>query len=132
MLGEQIYEGNGKVTGTRILDVDTPRIENSYTVQSRIKGIEVTEMGTFTATMRPDGTQYGEDKALIITTDGGGATITAHGIGRHTGPDKISFRGLALMGPSGTGKLATLNSLTIAFEAEVDGDNLSIKGWEWK
>lgn len=66
MLGDQIYEGKGKITGTRVLDVDGPKIENSYMVQSKLKGIEVTETGTFTATMRSDGVQYGEDKALIM------------------------------------------------------------------
>lgn len=132
MLGDQIYEGKGKITGTRVLDVDGPKIENSYMVQSKLKGIEVTETGTFTATMRSDGVQYGEDKALIMAQDGSGGTMMAHGIGRQVGADKISFRGLAIMGPANTGKLATLNSLLVVFEAEVDGDNLSIKGWEWK
>lgn len=132
MLGDQIYEGKGKITGTRVLDVDGPKIENSYMVQSKLKGIEVTETGTFTATMRSDGVQYGEDKALIMAQDGSGGTMMAHGIGRQVGEDKISFRGLAIMGPANTGKLATLNSLLVVFEAEVDGDNLSIKGWEWK
>jgi hypothetical protein len=132
MLGDQIYEGKGKITGTRVLDVDVPKMENSYMVQSKLKGIEVTETGTFTATMRSDGAQYGEDKALIMAQDGSGGTMMAHGIGRHIGADKISFRGLAIMGPANTGKLAPLNNLLVVFEAEVEGDNISIKGWEWK
>lgn len=103
MLGDQIYEGKGKITGTRVLDVDGPKIENSYMVQSKLKGIEVTETGTFTATMRSDGVQYGEDKALIMAQDGSGGTMMAHGIGRQVGADKISFRGLAIMGPANTG-----------------------------
>jgi hypothetical protein len=132
MLGDQIYEGKGKITGTRVLDVNIPTIENTYTVQSKLKGIEITETGTFTATMRSEGAQYGQDKAIIMTQDGSVTTMTAHGIGRATGPEKISFRGFAIIGPSGTGKLAAFNNTTIVFEAEVEGDDLSIKGWEWK
>jgi hypothetical protein len=42
------------------------------------------------------------------------------------------FRGFAIAGPSCTGKLAKLSNAVIAFEAEVDGEDLSVKGWEWK
>lgn len=132
MLGDQIYEGKGKVSGTRVLDVNVPKVENNYTVQSKLKGIEVIETGTFTSTMRSDGAQYGEDKAIIMTHDGSVATMTAQGIGRAMGPEKISFRGLAIMGPVNSGKLAAFNNLCIVFEAELEGDNLSIKGWEWR
>lgn len=133
MLGEQVYEGKGKITGTRVIELDIPKIENSYTMQSKLKGIEVQEMGTFTATMRSaDGVQYGEDKAVLMAPDGSGTTMAAHGIGRHTGPGKISFRGFAIASASGTGRLAAINNIVVAFEAEVDGDNLSVKGWEWK
>ena len=132
MLGDQIYEGKGKVTGQRVLELELPKVENTYTVQSKLKGIDVTEIGTFTNTLRPDGAFYGEDKAIIMSQDGGVTTMTATGIGRPTGPEKIRFGGFAILGALGTGKLAELKSLTIAFEAELDGENLSIKGWEWK
>ena len=131
MLGNQIYEGKGKVTGHRVLETDIPKVEYSYTMQSRLKGIEITETGTYTSTMRPDGTVLGEDKAIFMANDGSGSTATAQGIGRFTGPDKMSFRGFAIMGSAGTGSLATLNSTVVAFEVEVEGENLSIKGWEW-
>lgn len=132
MLGDQIYEGKGKVTGQRVLELDVPKVENTYTVQSKLKRVDVTETGTFTSTMRPGGVQYGEDKAIIMSQDGGVTTMTATGIGRVVGPEKISFRGFAILGGTGTGKLADSNNLTIAFEAELDGENLMIKGWEWK
>ena len=132
MLGNQIYEGKGKVTSERVLGLDPVKIESSYKVESKLKGIEVTEMGTYTSTMRPDGSMLGEDKSITMAKDGGVITATAQGIGRFTGPEKISFRGLATMGPSGTGSLAAVNSLLIAFEVEIDGDNIFLKGWEWK
>ena len=132
MLGDLIYEGKGKVTGERILELDPPKIESSYTVQSKLKGIEITEMGTYTSTMRPDGTMLGQDKAISMAKDGSVTTSTAQGIGRLTGEEKLSFRGLATMGPAGTGSLAALNSMLIAFEVEIDGDDIVLRGWEWK
>lgn len=132
MLGDQIYEGKGKVSSERVLGLDPPKIESSYTMESKLKGMLVSEMGTYTSTMRPDGTLLGEDKAIIMSDDGSGTTATAQGIGRFTGPEKISFKGFATVGPAGTGKLAAVNSLLIAVEVEVDGKDLTIKGWEWK
>lgn len=132
MLGDQIYEGKGKVSSERVLELDPPKIESSYTMESKLKGMPVSEVGTYTSTMRPDGTMLGEDKAIIMSDDGSGTTATAQGIGRFTGPEKISFKGFATVGPAGTGKLAAVNSLLIAIEVEVDGENLTIKGWEWK
>ena len=135
MQGDQIYEGRGKITGVRVLQIEGPKgvkIETSYTLQSKLKGIDVTENGTFTSVMRSENKQYGEDKAVVMAQDGSTATMTSRGIGQATGPEKISFRGFAIAGPSNTGKLAALNNVVIAFEAEIDGDNLSVKGWEWK
>jgi hypothetical protein len=136
MLGDQIYEGKGKITGVRVLEIEGGpngiKTETSYTLQSKLKGIDVTENGTFTAVMRSDNKQYGEDKAVLMAKDGSTATMPAWGIGQATGAEKISFRGFAIAGPSNTGKLAALNNVVIAFEAEIEGENLSVKGWEWK
>ena len=60
------------------------------------------------------------------------AAMASSGIDQATGAEKISFRGFAIASPSNTGKLAALNNIVIAFEAEIEGENLSVKGWEWK
>lgn len=136
MLGDQIYEGRGKLTGVRVLEIEEGpngvKTETSYMLQSKIKGIDVTENGTFTSVMRSENKQYGEDKVVAMAQEGSTATMAAWGIGQATGPEKISFRGFAIAGPSNTGKLAAINNVLFAFEAEIDGDNLSVKGWEWK
>ena len=132
MLGELVYEAKGKVASERVLQLDPPKIESSYTLESKLKGIAVSEVGTYTSVMRADGTMLGEDKAIIMADDGSMTTATAKGIGRLTGPDKISFRGFATVGPAGTGKLTAVNSLLIAIEVELNGQDLTIKGWEWK
>ncbi|MGH9877625.1 MAG: hypothetical protein ACRD5H_08300 [Nitrososphaerales archaeon] len=135
MLGEQIYEAKGKLNGVRIVDVEGPegaKMETSYTIQGTIKGIEVTEMGTFTSVRRSENVEYGEDRSCLMATGGSTAAMLSRGIGHPNGSNKMSYRGFAIVGQSNTGKLAFLNNLVIAFEAEVDGDNLSVKGWEWK
>ena len=132
MLGDLVYESKGKITGERVLELNPPKIESSYTVEGKLKGTEVTELGTYTSTMRPDGSLWGEDKSITMAKDGSVTTATARGIGRFTGPEKISFRGFATMGAEGTGKFGAVNSMLIAFEVEIDGENMVLKGWEWK
>lgn len=132
MLGDMIYEAKGKVKSERVLELNPPKLESAYTLESKLKGMAVSEIGTYTSTMQPDGTFLGEDKSIIMANDGSATTATAQGIGRFTGPEKITFRGFATVGPSGTGSLAAVNSLLIAVEVEVDGENIMIKGWEWK
>jgi hypothetical protein len=135
MLGEQIYEARGTLTGVRIVDVEGPegaKLETSYTIRGRLKGIEVTEMGSFTSVKRDENTEYGEDKSVLMDKVGSVASMHSRGIGHPTGPTKISYRGFAVLGNSNTGQFKFLNNTVIAFEGDVDGDNLAVKGWEWK
>lgn len=73
MLGDQIYEARGKITGIRVIEIEGPngvKAETSYTMQGKLKGIEITETGTFTAVMRSENKQYGEDKTVVMAQDG--------------------------------------------------------------
>ena len=48
MLGDLIYEHKGKVTGQRVLDVSSPRVETSFSDIGTLKGgITVSEIGTY-------------------------------------------------------------------------------------
>lgn len=134
MLGDLIYEAQGKLTGTRVLDAEDLKMESSFTAQGKIKGVEVTEMGTFWSAMRPGGVLYGEDQAILMTKDGDVAPAQPRGIGHYTGPGKVAFKGAAIYGTNCTGKLSFLNNFVMMFEADVDQINgtISIKGWEWK
>lgn len=134
MLGEKIYEAQGKVTGTRVLDAATYKIESSYMVQGKFKGIEVTEMGTFWSVMRPGGFLSGEDQAVVMTAEGDVAQARPVGVGRHTGAGKIRYIGTAIYGDNCTGKLAFANNMVVNFDVEVDYTNatMSVQGWEWK
>ena len=133
MLGDLIYEAKGKVTGRRVLDTEGPTIEGSYQAQGKLKGIDVTEMGTFSSTMRPGGALYGEDKAVVMTRDGDIASANPKGIGRFTAQGGISYRGCALYNANATGKLSFLSNAVMVVDVEIDAsDNMTIKAWEWK
>lgn len=136
-LGELIIEDRGKITGQRVLDVDVPKIESSFTMEGKYKGTAGTDVGTYTSVLREDGVMYGEGRGIITTKDGREmATWTGQGIGRFTDPGKISFRGSLFFrtpSTSGGGKLSFLNNVVGVFEYEVDEmGNCSSKTWEWK
>src|SRR5215204_5707122 len=45
MLGELIEEESGKITGKRVVDVEGPKIESSFTMNGRWVGQDVTDIG---------------------------------------------------------------------------------------
>ena len=48
MLGDLIYEANGKVAGYRVLDAEAPKIEVTITEKGTLKGgIETTDTLTY-------------------------------------------------------------------------------------
>ena len=136
MLGDQIGEEKGKITGQRVLEVvnGVPKIETSMSIIGKYRGVETTEIGTYWSSPRPDGVMYGEGQGVITTKDGSEmATWTGPGIGRFTGQGKIRFIGSIVFRTSSNGKLAFFNNLVGVFEFEADEQgNTSTKVWEWK
>jgi hypothetical protein len=99
-----------------------------------LKGVEFTNIGTFWSITRPGGTLYGEGQG-VMTTKGGDemATWNGYGVGRFTGPGRISYRGSFFYRTNSTGKLSFLNNIVGLFEYEWDeGGNSAAKVWEWK
>lgn len=47
MIGEQIGELKGKITGQRILDVEGPTAETSVSASGSLKGVQIRETLTF-------------------------------------------------------------------------------------
>jgi hypothetical protein len=136
-LGELIGEDRGKMTGERVLDVQVPKMETSFTMEGNYRGTLCTDVGTYTSVLREGGVLYGEGQGIVTTKDGQGiATWTGQGIGRFIGPGRVSFRGsLFFRTPSMSqgGKLSYLNNIVGVFEYEVDeAGNCSSKIWEWK
>ena len=98
VLGELIEQESGKITGRRVLDVEGPKTESSFTMNGKWVGQDVTDIGTYWGVMR-EGTEargvvYGEAQGVATTKDGQGmATYKVQGIGRFTSPGKIRFHG---------------------------------------
>ena len=136
-LGEPIGEASGKVTGQRVLKVEgTPKMENSFAMEGNYRGTSCKDVGTYLAVLR-EGVLHGEGQGIVFSKDGQGTAYwTGQGVGRFTGPGKVSFRGsLFYRTPSASegGKLSFLNNMVGVFEYEVDETgNCSVKVWEWK
>ena len=140
VLGELIEQESGKITGRRVVDVEGPKIESSFTMNGKWVGQDVTDIGTYWGVMR-EGTEtqgivYGEAQGVATTKDGQGmATYTVQGIGRFTSPGKIRFHGSVFYRttPTSGGKLSSLNNKVGVFEYQEDEQgNCSVKVWEWK
>jgi hypothetical protein len=136
-LGELIEESRGKITGQRVLDVQVPKMETSFTMEGNYRGTPCTDVGTYTSMLREGGVLFGEGQGIVTTKDGQGmATWIGQGIGRFTGPGKVSFRGSIFFktpSTSGEGKLSNFNNMVGVFEYEADEiGNCSSKTWEWK
>ena len=88
MLGEQIYEHKGKIIGQRILDVSEeaglPKIETTFSASAKVKGTDITDIGTYWSIIKPGAVLYGEGQGVYTTKDGSGemATWTGQGVGR--------------------------------------------------
>jgi hypothetical protein len=92
VLGELIEESSGKKTSDRVLDVETLKMESSFTMEGNYRGTHCTDIGTYTFVLR--GVVYGQAQGIITAKDGQGiATSTGQGIGMVTSSGKVSFRG---------------------------------------
>ena len=81
MLGEQIAEETGKVTGFRVLDPAGPKVEVSIHTKGKILGNDYQGRATYTSQMQPGGFLYGEGHGAYMTGDGM-ATWKGQGMGK--------------------------------------------------
>ena len=113
-LGEIIEESSGKITGERVLDVEIPKMETSFAMEGNYKGTPCTDVGTYTSVLK-EGVLHGGGQGIVTSKDGMGvATWTVQGVGRFTGPGKVSFRGsifFRIPSTSEGGKLSDLNNM---------------------
>jgi hypothetical protein len=132
MLKELIIEATSKRTVRRVLSVDPPTTEVSFEDAGHLLGIPTTGVGTYTSTVRPDGSIFGHGQGLHTTHEGDAITWSATGVG-HFGPGgSISYRGM-LFFRTASQKLARINNACGAFEFDVDGTGAGVsKVWEWK
>ena len=134
MLGDLFYEAKGRITSKRVLEFEPVKIESSYYVEGKMRGIEVFEIGTFTTTATSvNGVFFVEGKDIVYVKESDEmATVKAQGISKIRYSSKV-ICGSNFYNSSNTGKLSFLNNLAGVHEAYVDTDgNLIYKVWEWK
>lgn len=134
MLGEQLGEERGQVVVRRVLPSDGggPRVEVSFQAEGRILDVTHTDMGTYEARVRPDGSLFGSGQGLIRGANNEVATWRGNGAG-HLGPGgSVSWRG-AIYYETASPALARLNGIAAVYEYDVDGGGKTeARIFEWK
>ncbi len=132
-MGEMIGEERGRRTGRRIISTSPNfKVEVSFEDQGKLLGLEASNIGTYTAEPRADGTLFGEGQGVILTPDGETATWKGVGTGRFTGGGAVAYRGSVIYSTTSK-KLAQLNTFAGVFEFDIDADgNTHGKTWMWK
>ena len=133
MLGEKLGGESGKVTSQRVLPNPGggPKMETSFQAAGTILGVTATDIGTYWAVVRPDGTLYGEGQGIVMGKSGEAATWVGQGVGTMK-KGAVSYRG-AIYYQTATPAWSRLNSVAAIFEFEVDAQgNSKSEIWEWK
>jgi len=132
MLGNQIGETKGRRLVRRVLSVDPPTAEVSFEDAGQMLGVKTTGMGTYTSTVRPDGSIFGHGQGITMTDEGEGLAWTGTGLGKFGPGGSVSYRGMLFITTTSK-KLAALNNTCAAFEYDVDpSGQTTSKMWEWK
>lgn len=134
MLGEQLGGERGQVLVRRVLPGDgPPKVEVSFEAQGEIVGISTVDIGSYTSTIQPDGTIYGEGSGIVRSTDNSEiATWRGSGVGHFTSDGGVSYRG-AIYYSSQTPGFARLNGIAAMFEYSVDASGKTESNLtEWK
>ena len=135
MLEEVLYEGKGRLAGSRILNADEYKKEHSITVEWKFKDIEIILLGRLWTIPAGKNVTYIEEQGIITAKDGEDTeTFRWYGKGTCRGQVSISFRGFVFYKTSSTNeKLVFLTNKIRQFETEIDeSGNFTAKLWEWK
>lgn len=134
MLGKQIGEERGQITGMRVLPPEggVPRVEVSFQAMGHMLDADITDNATYIASPRPDGTFYGEGHGVYMTPEGDIASWVGQGVGTPKKGGAFAWRG-ALYVSTQSKKLAALNKVALVYEFETDESGKAEgKAWEWK
>jgi hypothetical protein len=134
VLGELFGEASGKITGTRVLPSEDGqiKIEVSFQGQGTLLGQPITDLGTYTQTMRPNGTLYGEGHVLMLAQDGSVADWIGGGVGRQIGAGWKGTYGVFGSFQTATGSLADVAKTANAIEYETEEDgSYRWQAWHW-
>jgi hypothetical protein len=134
MLGNQIGDETGQITGMRVLpDEGGAKVEISYQSSGTLLGVHENNMGTYVSSRRPDGTLFGEGQGVVMTEHGDMIEWRGQGVGRFTGRGSgVSWRG-AIYFQTSSERLARLNGTVGVYEYESDETGKAEnKTYEWK
>jgi len=132
MLGELIYQGSGKRIVRRVLPTEPPKVEVTFEGGGKLLGTDGMEIGTYTSTIRADGTIYGEGQGVFMTAQGDSVTWKGAGVGTFKERGAVSYRG-AVYYYTASSKMSRLNKVAGVFEFESDENgNVQSTIWEWK
>ena len=132
MLGELIFQGSGKRIVRRVLSTEPPRVEVTFEGGGKLLGVDAMEIGTYTGTIRADGTIYGEGSGVVMTAAGDSLTWKGAGVGTFKERGAVSYRG-AIFYSTGAAKFTRLNPVAGVFEFDTDEHGTTqSKVWEWK
>jgi hypothetical protein len=135
MLGEQLGEIKGKITGMRVLEADYqgPKAEVSFQASGKFLGANVTDMGTYSAVLTKSKVFLGQGQGILMSSDGDSVYWTGQGIGKPTGKGQAAnWRG-SVFYKTDSQKFSRLNGVAGVFEYDVDENgNVAYKVWEWK
>ena len=134
MLGENVGETQGKVTGRRVLPSEGggPKVEVTMAEGGKLVGLDVQMIATYIAALRPDGTLFGDGQGVVMAANGEGGSFVDSGVGKFNEKGGANFRG-ALFFQSQAPTLARLNGVGVVFEHDGDeNDNTVTRLWEWK
>ena len=132
MLGELIAQGSGKRIVRRIVSTEPVEVEVTFEASGKMLGVDYMEIGTYTSTIRADGTIYGEGKGVVMTVDGESISWKGGGVGVFKERGAVSYRG-AIYFHAASARFSRLNSVAGVFEFDADENgNTQSKIWEWK
>jgi hypothetical protein len=130
MLGSHVGSISGPTSMKSISAVNgMPTFETTASgLSGNLAGAEVTSFATYNATMRADGSFYGEcPNAGVIMTADGVATFRATGIGHPTAEGGFAFKGVAYF-EAHAASLASLNGKAVVYDWDVSPDGTA--QWE--
>jgi hypothetical protein len=140
LLGDLLLEERGQITGQRVLDAESQRVEISYTAVGKYKGnIDYLEIATYwsvPANIKKN-ESCGEGQGIMTTRDGDSAIWKSHGIGQVLSSGSRSLKGSAvyrLPQPADKGSVfAEIDNVMVVFEYEIGANgNYFGKAWGWK
>ncbi|MEV4559686.1 hypothetical protein AB0K51_22190 [Kitasatospora sp. NPDC049285] len=135
MLGDLIGEEQGQITGQRVLGGEhglPPTVETSFAASGTLLGVQVQDMGTYTARLRADGTLEGAGSGVLMGPGGAHASWKGLAVGTFTESGGNSFRG-SIVYESDSPEFEGLRGVAGVFEWETAADGKAAgRLWAWK